>query len=167
MIAAAAVVAALATCAITAGVEEVVYFPVDMSGPTCDDVRQRVECGCSECMTWDLVGDAMAYEIERETVSNATRITVGRVDVEYIADGIDVTAVHPTVWCFVDDRVDDTTRFPRDGTLYAYRVRACKLDNNCGLWSTTVLYRAAPYACYADGGRERQCYVGDDIASVP
>lgn len=151
---------ALAVCV------EAVYYPLTMSGPVCSTEREMVECGCSECMTWGQVDDAMAYEVERVTVSNGTRIIVGRLDVQYIDnDGLgDVTAVHPVVWCFTEDTSNDPDRFPREGTLYEYRVRACKIADNCGDWSNIVDYRAAPYACY-DAGREQQCYVGDGVIS--
>jgi hypothetical protein len=147
---------------------EPVYFPATLDGPVCAVARQDVECGCSECMTWDRVDDATAYEVERITNSNGTTVLVGTLDVRYDADGLDVIAIHPLVWCAVEDTLD-LSQFPREGALYVYHVRACKGvgTTNCGPWSNDVLYRAAPYACYAAGGRERQCYPGDDVAAVP
>lgn len=140
---------------------ESVYYPSTLDGPVCSVARERVECGCSECMTWDAVENVTVdfYEIERETVSTGNRVIVGTNERTYGDDGEEKRLVSflSTTWCYSND-----TPFPREGTLYSYRVRACLIGGNCGDWSNVVDYTAAPYACYPDGV-ERQCYPGDPL----
>lgn len=131
----------------------------DMDGPPCVDAT--VECGCSECMTWDRVDAIDRYEIERTTASTADATIVGTRPVRYLADDLtgDITVEHDLVWCAPLDTRADAAKMPHEGVLYTYRVRACKVGALCGPWSAAVAYRGAPYMCVEDG-REIACYVG-------
>jgi len=148
-------------CAIdpVSGLEEVVFFPPELDGPTCSAERQDVECGCSECLTWDPVEGATGYQVERVTVSSGLTALVD-LPLQVYVDPLtnEVTTSQQLTWCPAKG-----TPFPREGTLYAIRVRACS-PGGCGDWSNEVIYRAAPYWCGV-GGDEAQCYVGDPVAA--
>jgi hypothetical protein len=150
-----------------------------MDGPICSTFRQEVECGCSECMTWDVAYEADWYEINR-TNADGTTVNVGNTQwrnhltVQGWIDpltGVYTPEIYRTVervWCFAWD-----APFPEAGDRYIYRIASClMLDGEpaCSPWSTDfnpangVVYRAAPYACYS-GGVEVECYHGDEIAA--
>ena len=125
----------------------------DMTGPVCAD--GTIECGCSECLTWDASPDATRYEVVRETMSSGVVHPVGTIFTKLNEDG---TTSLATVWCFAWD-----SSFPHDGTLYRYQVRACN-SLGCGPLPDGLLYRGAPYTCFVDG-REVACYVGDALVT--
>lgn len=129
----------------------------DTDGATCPDTQEA--CRCSECVVWDATPGAVRYEVQRETVSTGNKVWVGIVRWRSWTDD-DGTAntTLPNTWCAAMD-----SPFPREDTLYRYRIRACDAVA-CGEFSDPVTYRAAPYACF-DGGREVACYVGDSVVS--
>ena len=126
----------------------------EMSGPDCTAARQTVECGCSECMTWDPVLEdpaagtpgAQWYEIGRVQPGGTDIHVVGST--ELMNDYEEEPINRPTIWCFAWDEA-----IPLEGQLYLYRVRACVMDlvngiavSNCGDWSSrSIDYVAAPY----------------------
>ena len=125
-----------------------------MDGPPCAD--ETVSCRCSECFAWDASDRATRYEIVRETMSTHAVYATGTVLSRFVDD--EGTLELATTWCAADD-----VPFPRAGVLYRYQVRACNATGCAGL-SNAVLYRGAPYACFADG-REVACYVGDVVVT--
>lgn len=133
----------------------------DLDGPVCAPERLAVECGCSECMKWDPEPLAASYEVNRETVSSGTFLTVGTLSEQSYVDQDGAPALIPpaTLWCFARD-----SSFPHEGVQYRYRVRACN-TLGCGPWSDPqIVYVAAPYACF-DAGREIPCYVADAVVT--
>lgn len=137
---------------------ELVVF--DMTGPACSPERAGVECGCSECLSWDPDPNATSYEVNRETVSSGTFQTVGTVNGWWytLDTGESVWAQPPALWCVGRD-----VPFPHEGVQYRYKYRGCN-GAGCGPWSDPVLYVGAPYACF-DGTGEIACYVGDSLAT--
>jgi hypothetical protein len=127
-----------------------------MTGPVCSPARQAVECGCSECMTWDETPGATRYEVTRETLSTGAVYGVGAVYSRFV-DDIGTLGL-PTLWCAAWD-----SSFPHEGTPYRYQVRACN-SVGCGGWSGAVVYVGAVYSCFT-GGREVQCYVSDEVVT--
>lgn len=128
----------------------------EMDGPDCTPERAALACECSECLDWIPIPAATRYEVERETVSTGTRYAVGTVTGRWGETAADWSL--PALWCAALD-----SPFPRAGTLYRYRIRACN-EHGCGEWGEPVTYRGADYWC-GDGGREVACYVGDGVVS--
>jgi hypothetical protein len=120
----------------------------DLSGPPCSAVRSWLQCACSEGTRWDAEPLAEWYEIHRVAA--------------YTGAGSQVGTTAETFWMFADD-----ADFPKAGTIYEYRVRACRRSTTdgavlCGGWSNAVRYVGAPYACY-ENGNEVPCYSGDSV----
>lgn len=151
----------LAACAIdpASGLEEIVFFPPELVGPTCAPERQDVECGCSECLTWEVVEGVTGYEVERVTVSSGATYLYD-LPLQLFVDPVtqEVTTFQQMIWCPAKG-----VPFPREGTLYAVRVRAYRPGPILGDPSNEVVYRAAPYACF-ESGDEVQCYTADPLA---
>jgi hypothetical protein len=116
----------------------------DLSGPPCSSSRQDVQCGCSECLSWDPALGAGWYEIRRCDRSGANCMIVG--DTRWRNRG----AVLPTVWCVPWD-----DPFPSSGVSYQYSVRSCvdgPVGPICALqFSSPVNYVTAPYMCVENG----------------
>jgi hypothetical protein len=117
----------------------------DMSGPPCAD--PLIECGCSECMTWDETPTATRYEIIRtdpgglEAIVGTSSIYGGYAD----DDGAFWPLNPQELWCFAKD-----SSLPAEGMTYRYKVRACNATAvpQCGPSSAQVTYVAAPYRVY-------------------
>jgi len=136
-------------------------IPTEPCQTTCSPEREQVQCGCSECLFWDPEPLASWYEVNRETVSSGTMVQVGSVQPRVVDEA--GATVLPTTWCPPWD-----VPFPREGTAYRYRLRACNRNGTtgepqCGPWTEPgVVYVAAPYWCGSIA--ESQCYVGDPVA---
>lgn len=133
----------------------------DLTGPICPSANLLIPCQCSEGMVWDPDPSATSYEINRETPSSGTRLTVGTiVEQTWLDEDGPHRLPPPAQWFFAKD-----SAFPQEGVEYRYRVRACN-SIGCGPWNedSPTSYVAAPYACF-DGGREVSCYVGDPVVT--
>lgn len=134
---------------------EPVLFADD--GVPCSAAREQIECGCTESQEWDPVPGATSYEIVRTTASTGAQYLVGTVLPVPDDGGGSWLASR---WVYARD-----DPFPREGTLYEYRVLACN-ENGCTEFADaeSTWYRAAPYWC-GDNGVEVPCYVADAMAS--
>lgn len=135
----------------------------DVGGPSCGASRQNVECGCSECLMWDVTQNADWYEIRRCDDKGANCTIVGDTRWKNHAaytddDGLFHPLIAPTMWCAAWD-----APFPALSQGYEFAVRAC-LNGTSGpvcsaTFSTPVGYVGAPYMCI-DNGIEVPCRAG-------
>lgn len=104
-------------------------------GPdVCTPDRAVLPCACSECMEWDLVAGATAYQVIRDGK------LVGVLEQPVDEEG---NVIARTIWCPAKDAT-----FPTG--LHSYRVRSCNAAG-CGEQSNQVQYDPAPYQCWDDG----------------
>jgi len=117
-----------------------------LGDPACTVARQDVECGCSECMTWDAPVETYPkqngwFDIERTNPDGSFAIVGGTWRLDWLdEDGYPRSDPPATVWCFARD-----VPMPLEGRLYGYRVRTCN-THGCSPYDLTVEYVAAPYA---------------------
>ncbi len=138
----------------------------DMSGPACSDSRQESSCGCSECLTWNVVPGASWYEVTRCRAPNLGCQVIGTTRSRTIEpftdrDGVFHPAIRPTLWCVAWE-----DQLPRPGIVYAYAVKACvegSTGTRCSAGTSNwVRYKGAPYMCVEDG-REVPCTPQADV----
>jgi hypothetical protein len=139
----------------------------DGSGPPCTTDRQLVECGCSECFSWDpVLADPVAgtpaadwYVVYRFDPTGAVQL-VGTTRTRNRPAWVDDSGnPHPVVritqWCPAWD-----SSFPHEGVTYTYQLSACVVGARCSATGPAfVSYVGAPYRCFA-GGLETPCYPG-------
>ena len=140
------------------------FPPVFESYPVCTPARQVVECGCSECMTWDAdpTGVTDEYEIHRSVSGSGVWTVVGHVS--RVADLCLLPGFVPwdqascwgangdwyptslrTMWCVGYDVPTPVEGVSYLYTVLAYHTLAGGVRISAAAESNTVAYVGAPY----------------------